>query len=133
MAAEAIEQARGAGDHETMARLLVANFEEFQRTGQYASISSWSASLPEEMVRKRPRLALIYASSGLAIDDNNEAVRRLTSWAEDAIKLIEDGGGFDASEEIDGTVVGSEGLDVLKGEMLALMAVQPHWLTTLAM
>ena len=123
MAAEAIEQARAAGDHETVARLLAANFEEFQRIGHYASISRWSASLPDEMVQKRPRMALIHALSALATEDNNEAVRRLTSWAENAIKVIEDGGGFDPSDDVDGTVVGFEGLEALKGELLALKLV----------
>ena len=65
MAAEAIEQARAAGDHEAVARLLSANFEEFERIGQYTSLSNWSASLPEEMVRKRPRLAIIHAKGAL--------------------------------------------------------------------
>jgi LuxR family maltose regulon positive regulatory protein len=120
MAAEAIEQARAAGDHETVARLLTTNFEEFERLGRYASISRWSASLPEEMVRKRPRLALIHASVALASDNNNQAARRLTSWAEEAINTIEDGGGFDPADDVDGTVVGPEGLEALKGEMLAL-------------
>ena len=85
VAAGAIEQARAAGDHETVARLLAANYEEFERIGQHASISSWSASLPEEMVRNRPRLALIHAAAALASHDNLQATRRLTSWAEDAI------------------------------------------------
>ena len=120
MAAEAIEQARAAGDHETVARLLAANFEEFERIGQHTSISSWSASLPEEMVRKRPRLALIHASGALASEDNLQAARRLTAWAEDAINVIEEDGGFDPSDDVDGTVVGFEGLEVLKGEILAL-------------
>ena len=120
MAAEAIEQARTAGDPETVARLLAANFEELLRIGHYSSISSWSASLPEEMVKKRPRLALIHAASALASEDNLQAARRLTSWAEDAISVIEDGGGFDPSDDIDGTVVGFDGLEALKGELLAL-------------
>ena len=123
MAAEAIEQARAAGDHETVARLLAANFEEFQRIGQYTSISNWSASLPEEMVRKRPRLALIHATAAVVTDDNLQATRRLTSWAEDAIKVIEDGGEFDPSDDVDGTVVGAEGLEALKGELLALKLI----------
>ena len=120
MAAEAIEQARAAGDHETVARLLAANFEEFQRIGHFTSISSWSASLPEEMVRTRPRLALIHAASALASDDNLQAARTLTSWAEDAIEAIEVGPAFDASDDVGGTVVGFEGLEALKGELLAL-------------
>ena len=120
MAAEAIEQALASDDHETVARLLSANFEEFERIGQYSSISNWSASLPEEMVKNRPRLALIHASGALASEDNLQAVRRLTSWAEVAIQAIEDGGGFDISDDIDGTVVGPAGLDVLKGELLAM-------------
>ena len=120
MSAEAIEQARSAGAHETVARLLAANFEEFQRLGRYASISSWSASLPEEMVRQRPRLALNYAAVAMDVDNNNQAVRRLTSWAEEAIEALEDRGGFDPSDDVDGTVIGFEGLDALKGELLAL-------------
>ncbi len=120
MPAEAIEQARAAGDHESVARLLAANFEEFERIGQYASISSWSASLPEEMVRKRPRLALIHAASAVASDDNLQAARRLTSWAEEAIGAIESGGEFDPKDDVNGSVVGSEGLETLRGEVLAL-------------
>ena len=123
MAAEAIEQARAAGDHETVARLLATNFEEFERIGQHASISSWSASLPEDMVRQRPRLALIHAAGAVASEDNLSAVRRLTSWAEEAINGIEDRGGLDPSDDADGTVVGFDGLDALKGEMLALKLV----------
>ena len=123
MAAEAIEQARAAGDHETVARLLAANFEDFVRIGRYSSIASWSASLPDEMVKQRPRLALIQASASMATDDNNQAARRLTSWAEDAISVIEGGGGFDPSDDVDMTVVGSEGLETLKGELLALKLV----------
>jgi LuxR family maltose regulon positive regulatory protein len=120
MAAEAIEQARAAGDHETVARLLAANFEEFERIGRYASIARWFASLPEEMIRKRPRLALIQALVALASDNNNQAARKLASWAEEAINKIESRGGFDPSNDIGGTVVGSAGLEALKGEMLAL-------------
>ncbi|MGH7493643.1 MAG: LuxR C-terminal-related transcriptional regulator, partial [bacterium] len=120
MAAEAIEQARAAGDHETVARLLTANFEEFERIGRYASISRWSASLPEEMVSKRPRLAVIHASVALVADNNNQAARRLMSWAEEAINTIEKSGGFDPADDAGGTVVGPEGLEALKGEVLAL-------------
>jgi LuxR family maltose regulon positive regulatory protein len=120
MAAEAIEQARAAGDHETVARLLSANFEAFERLGRYASILRWSASLPEAMVRKRPRLALIHAAVALVADNNNQVARKLTSWAEEAINKIEDSGGFDPADDINGTVVGPEGLEALTGEMLAM-------------
>lgn len=123
MAAEAIEQSRSAGDHETVARLLSANFEELERTGQYTSISRWSASLPEEMVRKRPRMALIHASSAGASENNLQVTRRLTAWAEEAVEAIENGGGFDPSDDIDGTVVGSDGFGALKGELLAMKLV----------
>lgn len=120
MAVEAIEQAHAADDHETVARLLAANFETFERLGRYASISRWFASLPEEMMRSRPRLALMHASVALVADNNNQTARRLTSWAEEAINTIEDGGGFNPADDVNGTVVGSEGLEGLKGEMLAL-------------
>jgi LuxR family maltose regulon positive regulatory protein len=120
MAAEAIDQARAAGDHDAVARLLVANWEEFERLGRSASISRWSASLPEGMLRARPRLALIFAASSLASDNTNQAARRLTAWAEDAINALEDRGEFDPATDVDGTVVGPEGLDALKGELLAM-------------
>ena len=120
MAAEAIEHAHNAGDHQTVARLLVANVEEFQRIGRYASITRWASSLPDGFVRQRPRLALIHAAAALAIESNLEAARRLTSWAEAAIAVIEQDGGFEASNDVDGTVIGPEGLDALNGEALAL-------------
>ncbi len=120
MAGHAIEQAGAAEDHETVARLLAANFEELERLGRYASISSWSAFLPEEMVRQRPRLALNQAAVAFEVDNNNQGARRLAAWAEEAINALEDGGGFDPSDDIDGTVIGFDGLDALKGELLAL-------------
>lgn len=75
MAAAAIAQARAAGDHETVARLLAATVEELERTGRYASVSRWSASLPDEMVRSRPRLALIGAAAALPTESTVENVR----------------------------------------------------------
>ena len=54
--------------------------------GQYASISRWSASLPDEMVRQRPRLALIHAAC--AIGDRTQpggCPPAHMSWAEEAI------------------------------------------------
>jgi LuxR family maltose regulon positive regulatory protein len=120
LAAEAMEQARTAGDHETVARLLVANVEEFERAGQNASIARWAGSLPAEMVRERPRLALVHAASALGLESNLAASRRLTSWAEEAIRAIEDRGGIEFVDDRDGTVVGPAGLDALKGEVLAL-------------
>lgn len=120
MATEAIEQAHGAADHQTVARLLVSNVEEFERAGIYASISNWSASLPDEMVQHRPCLAVILALSALRSHDNNRVARKLTSWAEEAINRIEDHGGIDPVDTDDGTIVGPAGLDALKGEVLAL-------------
>jgi LuxR family maltose regulon positive regulatory protein len=120
MPAEAIEHARAAGDHETVARLLVANFDEFERTGHYASLASWCSSLPEEMVRNRPRLALVHALSAWRSESHNATARRLTSWAEDAVREIESHGGLAPQDDVNGTFVGPEGLDALKGELLVL-------------
>jgi LuxR family maltose regulon positive regulatory protein len=120
MAAEAIDQARAADEHETVARLLVANIDAFERAGQYASIARWASSLPDDMVRTRPRLALIHASVAMGTEPNLGTARRLTSWAADAIAEIEaSGAGFDPLDDVAGTVVGSEGLNALKGEVLA--------------
>lgn len=115
---EAIEQARAAENHETVARLLVANIDAFERAGRHASIARWAASLPEEMVRARPRLALIHAAVAMGIESNLASARRLTAWAAEAIAAFE-AGGFDPLDDIDGTVVGADGLDALKGEVLA--------------
>lgn len=120
MAAEAIEQAHASADHATVARLLAANIEEFERAGMYASMSNWSASLPDTMVQHRPHLAVILALSALRSHDNNRVARKLTSWAEEAINRIEDHGGIDPADTNDGTIVGPAGLDALKGEVLAL-------------
>jgi LuxR family maltose regulon positive regulatory protein len=120
LAAEAIDQARAADDHENVARLLVTNFEQFESAGQYASISKWAKSLPDEMVRQRPRLAVIQATTSAATENNNESLRRLTAWADDAVKSIEKSGGLDTSNDVNGTIVGPAGLDALKGELLTL-------------
>ena len=120
MAAEAIEQALAAGDHEVVGRLLAGNIEEFERTGLYASIARWAASLPAEMVRQRPRLALIHALSALRTESSLEAARRLTSWAEAAIGRIEAGTACGPLDDRHGIVVSPDGLDALKGEALAL-------------
>jgi len=120
MPTEAIEQARAAGDHESVARLLVANVDALERSGQYVSIARWAASLPDDMVRARPRLALIHAAAAMGTEPNLAASRRLTSWAKDAIERIETGGGgYDPLGDVDGTIIGVEGLDALKGEVLA--------------
>ena len=123
MPAEAIGQARAAADHHTVARILVNNIEEFERAGLYASTGHWLASLPDEMVRERPRLAIIHAMSALRTHDNNAVARRLTTWAETAIDRLENRGQSDLSnplDDADGTIIGAEGLDALKGEVLAL-------------
>lgn len=120
MATEAIAQAHAAADYQTVGRLLAANIEEFERAGIYASISNWSASLPEEMVQRRPRLAVILALSALRSHNNNRAARKFTAWADEGINRIEDHAEIDPSDADDGTIVGPAGLDALKGEVLAL-------------
>lgn len=127
MPTEAIDQAQAMGDHETVARLLVVNYEEFQRIGHFNDLIKWSASLPDEMVRKRPRLALIKAAGGMLTEQDPEINERLISWAEDAISEIERQGGFDPEDDVDGTVVGIDGLDALKGEVLAVRYFGEVW------
>ncbi|NQW16440.1 MAG: hypothetical protein HQ478_03035 [Chloroflexi bacterium] len=127
MVAEAIDQSQFAGDHDTVARLLVANFEEFQRLGHYLSISSWVSSLPDEMVRQRPRLALIYGVGTLLSEHDLDIVHKMSGWADEAISEIESNGGIDPNDDIDGTVVGIDGLDALKGEVLALTLFHAAW------
>lgn len=76
---------------------------------------------PRQSNRPAPQV-IIHASVALASDNNNQAARRLTSWAEEAINTIEDGGEFDPADDIDGTIVGSEGLanELLGERSLAL-------------
>ncbi len=119
MLAEAIEHAGAAHEHDMVARLLAANADELIRVGQFASIARWCEALPPEMVRQRPRLALIHASAAMVTEPNLETGRRLAAWAEEAINKIEANGEFDPSRDTDGTIVGFEGLSALKGELLA--------------
>ncbi|MCC6793428.1 MAG: AAA family ATPase, partial [Thermomicrobiales bacterium] len=107
---EAIEHARAAVDHETVARLLAAHVDEFERTGHFASLMSWVASLPDELVRARPKLALIHAACSVRTDPNLVVARERLSWAETAIGHIESGN----------TISGTDELAGLKGELLAL-------------
>jgi LuxR family maltose regulon positive regulatory protein len=118
--ADAIEHARAAGDHDAVARLLVANVEQFARLGRNASIARWASSLPDAMVKTSPRLALLLAASALATGSDLQAARTYTSWAQEAIDLIEARGGLDPADDRHETVIGAEGLDALKGELLAL-------------
>src|SRR5690606_25817466 len=78
MPLRAIEHARAARDHEEVARLIVASFDPLARSGSFASILGWMSSLPQEMVRQRPRLAFIYARSALASQNTNEIPRKYT-------------------------------------------------------
>ena len=91
MAAEAIEQAIAAADHDAVARLLIANVEAFERAGHFASVARWSATLPDELVREQPRLAMIRAASAMRIEPNMQAARKYLSWTEDAVEAIERG------------------------------------------
>jgi LuxR family transcriptional regulator, maltose regulon positive regulatory protein len=119
MASEAIEQALAAAEPETVARLLVANIDEFERIGQFASIDRWSASLPVEMVSQRPRLALIVAASAIRTRPNLDYARQVIGWAESMIARIE-AGGSEPADDTGGTAPGINGLEALKGELLAL-------------
>lgn len=126
MPAEAIDQARAANDHDTVARLLAAWWKEFDRLGRNASVARWGASLPDAVVRSRPRLALILAAMALETEDTNEVTRRLTTWAEEAINALEDHGEFGPSCDDDGSVVGPDGLDGLRGELLSLRILHSY-------
>ena len=116
----AIDHARAAGDHEEVARILVASFDELARSGSFVSILGWLSSLPQEMVRQRPRLAFISARSAIASENTNEMARRYTDWAEEAIQRIREQGGLDPSADIGGTFVGPDGIGILEGELLTL-------------
>lgn len=119
MLPEAIEQAQRAEDHETLARLVVNGFDEFDRLGRHVSVARWLRSLPEEMVLQRPRLAVMLAGATLGTDDNNSAARKYTAVAEELIEKFESEG-FDTDSDTNGTVVGAHGLNALKGELLLL-------------
>src|SRR5829696_8921459 len=120
MVSEAIDHAIAAGDHGAVARLLVANVDAIERAGHFASVARWSASLPDELIRKQPRLALIRAASAMRIEPNLDAARRYLSWSEDAIAAIERCEDADRSTVTNGTDLGIQGIDAFKGEMLAL-------------
>lgn len=120
MPERAIDHASAAGDHEEVARMLVAAFARLSRSGSFRSMLGWLASLPPDMIRERPRLAFIYARSAIASQNTNEMARKYTGWAEEAIQRIKAQGGLDASADIGGTFVGPDGISILEGEVLTL-------------
>jgi len=120
MPVRAIDHASAADDHEGVARMLVASFDELSRSGLFASMLSWLSSLPPEMVRERPRLAFICARCAIASQNTNEMARKCTGWAEDAIRRIKEEGGLDESADVGETFVGPDGIGILEGEVLTL-------------
>ncbi len=124
MATEALELAATAGDHESVARLLIANFEEINnRQGRFASVSRWCKTLPEEMVQRNPKLALIYAAAASHTESNLDLSRRLAKWAERAIEQMEHSRSQEPALHVDEIAVGPDGFNALKGESL-LMKIQ---------
>ena len=119
MVADAVEQAKAAQDHESVARLVVDRFDEFEKHGRHTSVARWLRSLPQGMIDERPRLALMLAAVSLGTDDNNSASRSLSANAEKVIGQIEKEG-LGPEGDINGTVIGPDGIDALKGEVIAL-------------
>ena len=121
MATEAIEHAVAGGDFEMVARLLVINYEEINnRQGLLSSVSRWCKALPEELVRRNPRLALIYAAVASQTEPNLELARRLTAWAEQAIELMDQSSASETDCKLDQSADGTDDRNALKGELLLL-------------
>jgi LuxR family maltose regulon positive regulatory protein len=59
--AEAIEHALAAGDVKRAADLIAENAEETLKRGEVATFRRWIDALPEDLVRARPPLCVLYA------------------------------------------------------------------------
>lgn len=62
---EAVEQLLAAGDLEPAAALIAAHSYEMFFTGRVATVESWLAALPDELIRRRPALAAVAASAAM--------------------------------------------------------------------
>ncbi|MCC6611881.1 MAG: hypothetical protein IT320_00305 [Anaerolineae bacterium] len=74
---EAVEHAILAQDSDRVARLLEAYGDRIWRRGEVATVLRWMESLPDEVIRLRPKLGLNHAFMLTAIDAFVEAEKRL--------------------------------------------------------
>jgi LuxR family maltose regulon positive regulatory protein len=81
---DAIRHALAAGDDEWAARLVEQNTEAVVMRGEGATLLRWLETLPEELVRSRPRLSVAYAIAAL-FGGRLEAVEPLLRDAEHAL------------------------------------------------
>jgi LuxR family transcriptional regulator, maltose regulon positive regulatory protein len=81
---DAIRQALAAGDDEWAARLVEQNTEAVVMRSEGATLLRWLETLPEELVRSRPRLSIAYAIASL-FGGRLEAVEPLLQDAERAL------------------------------------------------
>lgn len=74
---ESVEHAILSNDSERVARLIEAHGDRIWMRGEAATLLRWLASLPEETIRRRPKLGVTHAFMLTAIDAFIEAERRL--------------------------------------------------------
>ncbi|MCL4247992.1 MAG: hypothetical protein KJ065_07575 [Anaerolineae bacterium] len=74
---EAVEHAILAQDSDRVARLLEAYGDRIWRRGEVTTVLRWMESLPDEVMRMRPKLGLNHAFMLTAIDAFVEAEKRL--------------------------------------------------------
>ncbi|MEA3440927.1 MAG: tetratricopeptide repeat protein, partial [Chloroflexota bacterium] len=79
--AEAVRHALAAADWEQAATLIQASDDDLLKRGEVATLLSWFAKLPEEVIQSQPALCLSYAWS-LMLASQFEAAEAALQWAE---------------------------------------------------
>lgn len=84
LAADAIEHAAAAGDHELVAQLLVEHHLSLIRTGAGRTFIRWARALPDDCIVRHPELAVAAAISAVLVGQGAIEPRRWLRLAERA-------------------------------------------------
>ena len=82
---DAFQHALACGDVEWAADRIEANMQTMAHTGQIFSLDRWIGGLPEDLIHRRPWLALAYAWSSIAAYNLDQA----RYWIDDLQRVVE--------------------------------------------
>jgi len=119
--AEQIGAAMAAKKHERAADLLELHGERMLAEGEQTRLTEWVDALPDSLVKKKPRLAVLHAWLLVYGQRYQAAVTRL-SEAERALRALEMSGAVGFFDEADDDVVALEPFADLKHSIRAVRA-----------
>lgn len=124
---EAIDHALSAEDFERSSRLIAQHAEATLGRGEGATLLRWVGALPDDLVRSRPRLSIVYAVALFMSGRMHEAERRLGE-AEAALEIgagQPTGGNAEASDP-PGQGAGERGMMAAIRALMAVLRFDTH-------